>query len=221
MGPWQQLAWQGWLACIGAWTWLWVRSGGKPDISVSPESISLLAVRAIGGRVCRTLFFILACRHTTLANVAWISSLPIAVLWGVFLHRERVSSWQMSLLLVGISGAACIAGPSFSGTEGTGLGEIFALLSVVAIGLGSTVGKSVVVEHGIGKTLVWTLFFTAVAGTLGVIVFDGGFGAPAPSRYGIMALSAVMVLLNTFCLAYGFTHLSSGMASAIVSLESV
>lgn len=221
MGTWQQLALQSWFACAAAWVMVWVTQGRLSPAPISARGRRELVARAVVGRVIGSVTFIQACVYAPLGNVGWLSALPTSVLFAWLVLGERVSTRELALLGLGVTGVALIVGPSFGSVESLGFGELCALLSAIVVGFASTLGRQAVREADAWSATVWMLLATSITSTVVALLVDGGLVFPSLAKLPIFALVVLMVVVGSSGSLYGYTHLSASLATAILTLEAV
>lgn len=219
-GIWQQVAVQSWLGLFLSVLWQRFWAGGAARLVVENSAVWGLVGRAIIGRIVGSFFFIQACTYAPLGNVAWISALPTSALFGWLFFGQYISLREWSLLAVGVIGVGMIVG-SASGHEMLGLGELYALLSALALGLASLLGRRAVQKQGAIVATSWVLFFSGSFATMAAYVFEGGLALPPLSLMPMLSLVTIMAVLGSACSLYGFTYLRASTATGLLSLEAI
>ncbi len=221
LNTWQQVAlvnWIGFAATILFHRW---STGSFALPRLTGGVMFAVLMRALVGRLLGSYFFVLACVHAPLGNVAWISALPASVLFDRILWGRRVSVCQGLLLMAGCAGVGLIVSKSLYVSAGLGWGELFALISTLLIGFALMVGKDTLRDVHTTAAASWVLLVTALAATLCAVVFEGGLAFPTLPHVPVAALVGVLVLVSTSCSLYGYTRLSASIATGIVTLEAV
>jgi drug/metabolite transporter (DMT)-like permease len=219
-GIWQQIAIQSWSGLLLS---LVIQKLFPSNLDRNPMAGSALMGligRALIGRIVGSFFFIQACLYAPLGNVGWISALPTSAIFGWLFFGQSISIREWCLLALGMSGVAMIVGPSI-GQEIIGIGEIYALLSVFALGLASLLGRQAVREQGAIIATSWVIFFTALCSTAAAFLIEGGIKMPPLQALPVLLLVSVMVVLGSACSLYGFTYLRASTATALLSLEAI
>jgi drug/metabolite transporter (DMT)-like permease len=221
LNTWQQVAlvnWVGFFATVLFHRW----SSGSFELPRLTGSVwCAVLMRALVGRLLGSYFFVLACIHAPLGNVAWVSALPASVLFDRILWGRKVSVWQGLLLTLGSAGVGLIVAKSTSVSEGLGWGEACALISTLLVGFALIVGKERLRDVHTSAAASWVLLVTALSASLCALLFEGGLAFPTLPHVPVAALVGVMVLVSTLCSIYGYTRLSASIATGIVTLEAV
>jgi drug/metabolite transporter (DMT)-like permease len=165
--------------------------------------------------------FIQACLYAPLANVGWITALPMSVVFAWLVWGERVSMREVSLLGVGVLGVALVVSPSFDSFARFGFGEVCALSSATVVGFAARLGRTSVKEADAWSAAVWMLGVTAITATLVAIVLEGGLVLPSIARGPVFALVVGMVAAGSWGSLYGYAHLPTSIATGILTLEAV
>jgi drug/metabolite transporter (DMT)-like permease len=221
LGTWQQVALQNWGGFLLAWVMLWVTQGRFTPSSVGFRGGMELMGRAVLGRVLGSVLYIQACLHAPLGNVGWLSALPTSVLFAWLVWGEQTSKREVYYLLLGLVGVGLVVAPSGSTISSLGYGELCALGATLLGGLAALLGRDSVKETDTWSATVWVTFTTATTATLMACVIDGGLALPSVGNLPALATVIAIVFASSAGGLFGYAHLSTSVASAILSLEAV
>jgi drug/metabolite transporter (DMT)-like permease len=168
--------------------------------------VALRIVGEVGG----TVAFLAAITHLPLANTSAImQSLPLAITLGAAVAlREPVGWRRWSAIVAGFIGVLVIVRP---GVAGFNQFTLLALVSVVFCSLRDLATKRIPSHI---PSLFITLLTTITVTTAGAVILVplGGWTLPSTHAVGMLALSAVLVLIGYQCVIMA---LRSGDISAI------
>jgi drug/metabolite transporter (DMT)-like permease len=221
LGTWQQVALQNWGACFLAGLLLWLTQGRLLPAPISVQGRLELVGRAVVGRLIGSFLFIQACMHAPLGTVGWLSALPTSVLFAWLVWGERTSRRELGYLALGFGGVGLVVAPSEQCLSSFGYGELCAVGSVFAFGLSALLGRDAAKEVDIWSATIWLTLITAVTATIVSFALEGGLALPSLAKLPVLLLVVGIVILSSAGSLFGFTHLSAGVASAILSLEAV
>src|SRR5690349_4815631 len=177
--------------------------------SLSPVMARSVALR-VAAEVAGTIAFLTAIVHLPLANTAAIfQALPLAVTLGAAVFLREPVGWRRWLAIsAGFVGVLIIVRP---GLEGFNQYSLFALGSVAFFTLRDLATRPIPAHiPSLFITLVTTVAVTVVGG---IILFPlGGWTAPSPRAWGLLALAAILVLVGY---QYVIMALRTGDMSAV------
>ena len=178
----------------------------RPLRTLFVKPVALRVVGEVGG----TVAFLAAIAHLPLANTSAImQSLPLTITLGAALTLGEPVGWRRwSAIVVGFVGVLIIVRP---GVAGFNQFALLALVSVLFCSLRDLATKRIPSHI---PSLFITLLTTITVTTAGaVILFPlGGWTPPSARSVGLLALSAVLVLIGYQCVIMA---LRSGDISAI------
>jgi drug/metabolite transporter (DMT)-like permease len=221
LGTWQQVAIQNWGGLALAWGMLWLTQRRLLPSPISVQGRVELMGRAVIGRLLGSVLYIQACIYAPLGNVGWLSALPTSVVFAWLVWGERSSRREVAYLALGLLGVGLILAPSGLDFSSLGYGELCALGATLAGGLAALLGRESVKQAGTWSATVWVMLTTAVASSVMACLIDGGLALPSIGKAPALLLVVAIVFASSAGGLFGYTHLSTSVASAILSLEAV
>ena len=139
-GPWDVAFWFGLFTAASMTVVVRVREGIGPLAAVAANPVAIGGAGAL--QAISTVFFILALNTTTVSNtVAIIAATPVfAALTGWFVLRERVTVRLAAAIAASVVGILVIVSGSLG--AGRALGDLYALVAVIAFALNVTLWRS-------------------------------------------------------------------------------
>jgi len=184
----------------------WHQGALRPLRTLMLKPVALRVFGEIGG----TISFMAALAHLPLANTSAIfQALPLAITLGAaVIFGEPVGWRRWSAIVAGFIGVLIIVRP---GVAGFNQFTLLALVSVLFCSLRDLATKLIPAHI---PSLFITLLTTITVTTAGAVILVplGGWTAPSAHAVGMLALSAVLVLIGYQCVIMA---LRSGDISAI------
>lgn len=199
---------------------VWLTQGRLLPKGMSRENRVELLGRALVGRLLGSLLFVEACAVAPLGNVGFLSALPTNVPFAWLLKGEQSTLRQLQLLALSVVGIGFVASPSMQG-NGVGVGEVCAVGSALAIGLGMVLGRDAVKETDTWSVTAWVHLVTALGAGVGALLFEGGLVLPSAGLFPMVLLAIAVSVTSSAAGAFGYAHLSASLVTAILSLEVV
>lgn len=221
LGTWQQVALQNWGGFGLAYLMLWFTQGRLVPTKVGVRGGMELVGRAVIGRVLGSVLYIQACIYAPLGNVGWLSALPTSVLFAWLVWGERTSQRELGYLMLGLFGVGLVVLPSGSNVTSLGYGELCALGATLAGGFAALLGRDSVKEADTWSATVWLSLATSFSSTIMAFAVEGGLALPSIERLPVLLLVVGIVCMSSAGGLFGYAHLPTSMASAILSLEAV
>ena len=162
------------------------------------------------GEIGGTISFMAALVHLPLANTSAIfQALPLAITLGAALiFREPVGWRRWSAIVAGFIGVLIIVRPGLAGFNQFSL---FALVSVAFCALRDLATRKIPAQiPSLFITLLTTVTVTSAGGA--ILVPLGGWTPPSTGSLGLLALTAVLLLIGYQCI---ITALRTGDISAV------
>jgi drug/metabolite transporter (DMT)-like permease len=188
---------------------------------ITSGHVAAVLLRGLIGRMLGSFFFIAACVHAPLGNVAWIAALPMSVVFDTLVFRQKVTVSQVVFLVIGFLGVGFIVTPSAGDARLIGWGELYAFLSVSCIGFSSVAIKKSTREIPVALSATAIIFVTAVASTAIAFFVDGGLVLPSTEYLPMLGLVTLMVTGGAMLSLYGYSQLSAATATSIITLEAI
>jgi len=213
------------LACVFAIICFYNKIDLRKLLHLPGREWAVLLFRTIAGSVIAVALLTLAVQQAKIGPVAFMQILPTTALFGVLLFHEKLSWKKGGLLLLSFCGASIVTVSGFNDLSGINMGEVWSLISGAIFSLVLVTRK----WHGPSLnnyelTVIMTGMSAIMDYSLSLVLYHRPF---IPSEVFTLDFSLVMLLAGAmsvgihFLMNYGFEHVSSIVASAILDLEMV
>lgn len=201
------------------WLILMTYAHFKGEKASIPRAKMLLAISYSVLAAIAILFFVLSVQKTTIANTLFMSSateLIVAFLLGTFLLTEKLTSRKFVAIGLSLAGLALYSDALLGGNAGL----IFGLLAGATTGVCNLLAKKLKgvdrnavlrMQFGLGTVFVaiLTLLFSA-DDIVRTVTFEGA---------AVTVLFAVILIIATHLVLYGFQHFDVNIASVVLSSQ--
>jgi drug/metabolite transporter (DMT)-like permease len=179
----------------------------------------LIVLRCAVGYIGAGWAYVAALTHTSIANVAFLGSLPFEAVVGLFLLKERVTSQVFLGISLCVIGTWAISSPEWHFAPN--LGDFLAGVSAITISIYYVLRRfqsSGVSDLTVTPLILW------IGGIMLAVSALAIEGMPSGVSGQTLFLSLILGVLNAanvFLANYGFARVSSAVAGTIIMLESV
>lgn len=224
VGPFASAFWRVALALPVLWAWARLETRGKPEPEAGFLGFDRLIVAA-GVLFAGDLFFWhLAIMNTTVANATFLAALApvfvVACSWMVL--REAVARAVVAGLVLGLLGAACLLGSSYSFAPGNLTGDLYGLITACFFGLYILAARPARQRHRAGAFIFRSTLVTAAVLFVVAVIAEPRILPASPEGLAmLLALALVSHVGGQGLLALALGHLPAAFSSIVIFLEGV